>query len=139
MPTHMPSHALVALVTLVSLLLYFVMGLQVGRARGKHGVAAPAMTGHADFERVVRVQANTLEWLPLYLVSLWLFAIYWSEPVAALLGVVWIVGRILYSMGYTRAAGSRSTGFMIQMAATAVLFIGALFKVLMLVGPALHA
>ena len=66
-------------------------------ARGKSGIAAPAMTGDPLLERAIRVHYNTLEWLPIFLVSLWLFAIYWNDLVAAGLGVVWIVGRILYA------------------------------------------
>jgi len=123
------NHALVAIVTLVSLLIYVMMGLRVGDGRTKFGVAAPAMTGHPEFERRVRVQANTLEWLPIYLVSLWLFAIYWNDRVAALIGVVWIVGRILYMTGYSKDAASRGPGFGIQALATAVLLFGALGKI----------
>ncbi len=100
----MKSYALVGIVTLVSLLLYVYMGVRVGQARTKFGVAAPSIHGHPDFERVFRVQANTLEWLPIYLVSLWLFALYWDSRVAAGLGVVWIVGRVLYMTGYSRNA-----------------------------------
>lgn len=122
----MKSYALVGIVTLVSLLLYFYMGLRVGQGRSKYGVAAPAIHGHPDFERLFRVQANTLEWLPIYLVSLWLFALYWDSRVAAGLGVVWIIGRALYMTGYSRAAGARSTGFLIQTVATAILLFGAL-------------
>ncbi|HWE99487.1 MAG TPA: MAPEG family protein [Caulobacteraceae bacterium] len=125
-------HALVALVTVVALLLYFWMGLRVGRARSQHGVAAPSMTGNADFERVVRVQANTLEWLPLFLVSLWLFAIYLGDLPAAAIGVIWIVGRMLYMVGYSRDASARSSGFLIQLAATALLMFGVLIKAVML-------
>ena len=39
----------------------------------------PAISGNPDFERVFRVQMNTLEWLPIFLPSLWLFAIYISD------------------------------------------------------------
>ena len=67
----------------------------------------PAISGNPDFERVFRVQMNTLEWMPIFLPSLWLFAIYISDPVAAALGVVWIVGRILYMIGYSQAAEKR--------------------------------
>ena len=122
----MKSYALVGIVTLVSLLLYGYMSVRVGQARSKFGIAAPAIHGHPDFERIFRVQANTLEWLPIYLVSLWLFALCWDSRVAAGLGVVWIVGRVLYMTGYSRAAGARSTGFLVQMAATAILLLGAL-------------
>jgi len=125
----MMEHRWTAVVTLLALLAYFLMGLQVGAARGKTGINAPAMTGDPILERAVRVQTNTLEWLPIFLVSLWLFAIYWNELVAAGLGVVWIVGRLLYSSGYMADPGKRSTGFLIQMTASAVLLFGALGKI----------
>ena len=126
----MQTHMLVAIVTLCALLLYFFMGLRVGQARSKFEVAAPATSGHPEFDRMFRVHANTLEWLPLFLVSMWLFALYWNDRFAAAVGVVWIVGRILYMTGYTRAAGARSTGFGIQALATGVLLFGALGKII---------
>jgi uncharacterized membrane protein YecN with MAPEG domain len=127
----MVIYPLVAIVTLLALLVYFYMGLRVGQARTKFNVPAPAMGGHPDFERVFRVQLNTLEWLPIFLVSLWLFAISWdADLIAAAVGLVWIVGRILYLTGYSRAAEARSTGFLIQMAATAVLLFGALGRII---------
>lgn len=126
----MQQHHLVAIVTLLSLILYFMMSLRVGQARSQYGIAAPAITGNEDFERVFRVHVNTLEWLPIYLTSLWLFAIYWNDRYAAVVGVVWIVGRILYMTGYSKAAASRSTGFGIQALATAVLLFGALGKII---------
>ena len=128
----MKSYALVGIVTLLSLLLYFYMGLRVGQGRAKFDVPAPAIQGNPDFERLFRVQANTLEWLPIYLVSLWLFALYWDSRVAAALGVLWIVGRVLYMTGYSRAAAARSTGFLIQTLATAILLFGALGRLIWL-------
>jgi uncharacterized membrane protein YecN with MAPEG domain len=122
----MQPHSWVTIVTLVALLVYVWMGVRVGGARKKSGIAAPAMTGDPELERHIRVQANTLEWLPIFLPSLWLFAIYWSDMVAAGLGVVWIIGRVLYALGYAQSADKRELGFMIQMAATAVLLFGAL-------------
>src|SRR6185295_14288193 len=96
----MQPHYEVAVVSLLALLVYFWMGLSVGRARAQYGVAAPTMTGDPVLERHIRVQANTLEWLPIFLPALWLFAIYWNDRVAAGLGVVWIIGRIIYRFGY---------------------------------------
>jgi glutathione S-transferase len=125
----MMEHRWTAVVSLLALLVYFWMGLNVGRARGKSGIAAPAMTGDPNLERAVRVHYNTLEWLPLFLVSLWLFAIYWNELVAAAMGVVWIVGRLVYSTGYMADPGKRSTGFLIQLVAVAILLFGALGKI----------
>jgi uncharacterized membrane protein YecN with MAPEG domain len=125
----MQPHSWVALVTLVAILVYVWMGLRVGGARSKSGIAAPAMTGDPILERHIRVQANTLEWLPIFLAGLWLFAIYWNDLVAAGLGVVWIVGRILYAVGYVADPAKREAGFMIQALAAAVLVFGALGRI----------
>ncbi|MBX3484543.1 MAPEG family protein [Phenylobacterium sp.] len=126
----MPPHSYVAIVTLLALLVYFWMGLQVGRARGKSGIAAPAMTGDPVLERTIRAHYNTLEWLPLFLVPLWLFAIYWSDLVAAAVGLVWIVGRIVYQLGYVADPKKRELGFMIQALAVAVLLFGSLGRLI---------
>jgi glutathione S-transferase len=115
-----------ALVTCLAIALYFFTSIQVAKARAAFGIKAPAITGNPDFERVFRVQMNTLEWMPIFLPSLWLFAIYISDPIAAAVGAVWIVGRILYMTGYSQAAEKRSRGFGIQALAAGVLWLGAL-------------
>jgi glutathione S-transferase len=115
---------LTALVTCLSILMYFLFSFQVGKARTAYGVKAPATTGDPDFERIFRVHMNTLEWMPIFLPALWLFAIYISDALAAALGVVWIVGRILYMTGYARAANKRSLGFGIQASAAIILWAG---------------
>ena len=130
----MLTYPLVAIVTLLALLLYFYMGMRVGQGRSKYGVVAPAVTGNPDFERAYRIQMNTLEWLPMFLVSLWLFAASWSSDlIAAAIGLVWIGGRILYLTGYSRAAEARGPGFGIQALATAVLLFGALGRIIWMV------
>ncbi len=125
----MMEHRWTALVTILALLVYFAMGLQVARARGRSGIEPPAMTGDPVLERANRVHVNTLEWLPLFLAGLWLFAIYWDERVAAGLGVVWILGRLVYSAGYMAAPAKRSMGFLIQFLACAILLFGALGRI----------
>lgn len=117
------SHAAVALVTLAALLLYFWMGFNVGAARGKFGVAAPATTGHPEFERHFRIHQNTLEWLPLFLPSMWLAAFAVGDRLAAALGVLWIVGRFLYMVGYASDPKRRSAGFLIQFLAVLGLIV----------------
>jgi uncharacterized membrane protein YecN with MAPEG domain len=126
----MQPHALVALVTLLSLVTYFAFSITTGVMRSRHRIVAPAVTGHPSFERALRIQSNTLEWLPLYLVSLWLFAIYWNDHAAALLGLVWIVGRIIYGVTYLADPAKRGIGFLIQALATMVLLFGALGRVI---------
>lgn len=129
MLSSMPNYT--AFVTLLAVALYFSTGLMVAKARQKFGVVLPATTGHADFERVFRVQQNTLEWMPIFLPSLWLFALYVSDVWAAVLGLVWIVGRIVYMRGYADAAEKRHAGFFVQMSACAVLWLGALASIVL--------
>lgn len=128
----MPPYAHVAIVTLLALLVYFWMGLQVGRTRGKVGIPAPAMTGDPLLERTIRAHYNTMEWLPLFLVPLWLFAMFWDETIAAAIGLVWVVGRIIYQRGYVADAGKRSVGFLVQFAAVAALLLGSLGRIIYL-------
>jgi glutathione S-transferase len=116
---------LTALVTCLALAVYLLTSVQVARARATFGIKAPAITGNPDFERVFRVQMNTLEWLPIFLPALWLFAIYISDTIAAVLGLVWIAGRILYMVGYSKAADKRGRGFAVQSTATILLWLGA--------------
>jgi glutathione S-transferase len=115
-----------AIVTCLAVLVYFFTGIRVSRARAAFGIKAPAITGNPDFERAFRVQMNTLEWMPIFLPSLWLFAIYISDGIAAAIGLVWIVGRILYMTGYAQAANKRGPGFGIQALAAGVLWLGSL-------------
>jgi uncharacterized membrane protein YecN with MAPEG domain len=84
------------------------------------------MTGDAVLERTIRAHANTLEWLPIFLPSLWLFAFYWNDVTAALVGIVWIIGRLAYFLGYVSEAARRRPGFFIQAFAAAFLLFGAL-------------
>jgi len=121
---------LTAIVTCLAILFYFFTTTRVAKARATYGIKAPAITGNPDFERVFRVQMNTLEWMPIFLPSLWLFAIYVSDPIAAALGLVWIAGRFLYLTGYSQAAEKRSRGFGIQALACGVLWLGALGAIL---------
>jgi uncharacterized membrane protein YecN with MAPEG domain len=118
--------AWVAVSTVVVLLFYLWASIWVGRGRQKYGIAAPAMTGHPEFERAVRVQANTLEWLVIFLPAMWLFSFYVHALTAALLGLVWVGGRIVYARAYAKDPATRSTGFLIQFIATAIALVGAL-------------
>jgi glutathione S-transferase len=114
-----------AIVTLLAIALYFFFATRVAVAHGKFGVKLPATTGNLDFERVFRAHENTLEWMPTFLVPLWLCAIYLSDIAAATLGLLWIVGRVVYFVGYSKAVEKRLPGFFIQSTACMLLFVGA--------------
>lgn len=128
----MQAYLSVAAVTIVTLLVYFAMAAQVARTRRRVGIFAPAITGDPVLERTIRAHGNTLEWLPIFLPALWLFALYWSVAGAAALGVVWIVGRVIYFRGYVAAPEKRRPGFFIQALATAALALGALGRIVYL-------
>ncbi len=112
------------LATARALTLYIAMGVRVGRARAKYKIPAPAMQGDPMFERHFRVQLNTLEWLPEFLAPMWMFALYWSDVIAAGLGVVRVLDRLLYMVSYIKDPKTRSAGFGTQGVATLVLLGG---------------
>ena len=120
-----------SLVTVITLLMYFVVTINVGRARAKYKIMPPQMTGDENFERVVRVQQNTLEQLILFLPSLWLFSLFVSPVWGAGIGTVWVVGRILFAWGYYQAAEKRTLGFGISSLTTIALLIGALVGIIL--------
>lgn len=120
----------VALVTLLLLLQYLTFSILVGTARGKSGIKAPAVTGDADFERAYRVQMNTLEQLVLTLPALWLSGLYFSPMVAALLGLAFFLGRVLYRAGYVKDPQKRGAGFGIGFLASIGLILTALWGVI---------
>jgi glutathione S-transferase len=120
-----PATLLSAAVTILSVLTLFYTSLVVGRARGKTGIKAPAMTGHEDLERAVRVHMNTLEQFAVFLPLLWVATIYftligWLTPA---FGIVWIIGRFIYMQGYLADPAKRSTGFLITIVASLGLLV----------------
>lgn len=120
-----------ALVTLLAILFYVYTGARVPRARQKFGLKAPVMmTGNLEFDRILRVQMNTLEWMPVFLPLIWLFAYYVSDRAAAALGILWIAARVWYMIGYTQAAEKRGPGFGLQAAVCGVLLVGVLIGII---------
>ncbi len=104
-----------ATVTLLIGFFYFFTAFRVGNLRGKHGIKAPATSGHPQFDRAYRVQLNTLEQMAIILPFLWLAALYpigwaWLAP---LVGLVWLVARIIYMRGYMADPEKRIPGAML--------------------------
>jgi uncharacterized membrane protein YecN with MAPEG domain len=116
----------IAVVTMLALIEYLIFQTLVGRARRAYGVAAPATTGNATFERYYRVQQNTIEQLVVFLPSLWLFGLFTNPVLGALIGLVYIIGRVLYLRGYVSDPDKRGLGFALGFMATAILALGAL-------------
>ena len=118
-----------ALVILLALIEYMVFGFLVGGARARHKILAPSTTGHPEFERTFRVHYNTLEMLVVFVPAIWLFGMYLNPRWGAIIGLVFVVGRALYAIGYIRAPEQREAGAMLSFASLAVLLAGAIFGV----------
>ena len=116
----------VVVVTALALLEYSVLGVMVGRARVKHGVEAPATTGHPEFERYFRVHQNTLEQLVVFIPALWMFATVVNAPTAVALGLVFVVARAIYAAGYVKDPKRRGPGAMLTFGVNIILVVGAL-------------
>lgn len=114
----------IAIVIVCALIQYTAFGIAVGKARSEFGVAAPAITGHPEFERTMRAHQNTLENLVVFVPAISIFGAYVSAPIGALVGVVWIIGRFVYFRGYVADAPKRAPGVLITVLCNAVLAIG---------------
>ncbi len=123
------DYSLTGMVTALCLLMYFWTMRRTVQARNKHNVKPPQTTGPEAFERALRVQVNTTEQLVLFLPALWLFALALGsrlgDPAAAVVGLVFLVGRIVYAYGYSVASEKRLAGFLIGFIATVVAVLGA--------------
>lgn len=120
-----------SIVTVVALIVYFLITINVGRARFKYNVVAPATSGDPNFERALRVQQNTLEQIIFFLPLLWLFCFYVNPIWGSAIGGLWIIGRIIYALGYYQAAEKRTIGFAISSLSTLALLVGSLFGMTM--------
>ncbi|HEY9669138.1 MAG TPA: MAPEG family protein [Coleofasciculaceae cyanobacterium] len=117
-------------ITILTLILYLVLSSNVARARTKYKVPAPQISGDPDFERVFRVQQNTLEQLILFLPSLWLFSLLVSPIWGAGIGILWFIGRVLYAWGYYQVAEKRLIGFAINFLSTLILLLGSVVGII---------
>jgi glutathione S-transferase len=115
----------VAIVTSAVLVQYMVFAYYVSAARLKHGVAAPATTGHPEFERMFRVHQNTLEQLIIYIPALWMFATYVHSLAGAVIGLLFPIGREIYRRSYVADPSRRAAGAAIGGASTVILLVGA--------------
>jgi glutathione S-transferase len=120
----------VAVVIIIAVIQFVIIAWLVGRARTRYGIKAPATTGHEVFERWFRVQQNTLELLIVFIPAVSLFAIYVHPNWAAWIGLVYVVGRIVYTRAYVADPSRRSFGFGLSMAPILVLLAGALIGAL---------
>ncbi len=119
--------------TLIVFAMQFVMGFKVGMARGKYKVPVPATTGSKKFERVFRAHQNTLEYVPMFLVFMWLAEMtgwncYWVGWIA----VIWILSRIWYFMEYCKGTKLRGKTFMLSLLCLVLLVWTIIYNLIMM-------
>ncbi len=116
----------VYIVLIVALLEYEIFAFIAGQGRNAYNVNAPAMVGHPDFERMLRVQQNTAEHLIALIPAMIIFGIYVSPYWAAGLGMLFVLSRLEYMRAYRKDPNTRARGFLLGIAAIAALVFGAL-------------
>lgn len=121
---------IVELIAIIAVAQFFLFGFLTGKERRKSGLKAPAITGDDGFERMYRVQSNTLETLIAFLPALFIASNYVSYYLTASLGLLYIIGRFIYWISYTKNPTSRGLGFMMSMLPTLVLIVIAIFGAL---------
>jgi len=121
----------VTLVVIVALFEYVFFTMRTGKARMDSGLKAPAVTGDEMFERFFRVQQNTIEQIVVFIPSIYICAIYLHELAAAVIGLLFIIGRALYFRSYTTAPEKRGPGMIITVLSNVLLLLGGLAGVVL--------
>ena len=116
-------------ITLLTVVLMFGLTFNVGRARVKYQVKAPAVTGHELFERAYRIQLNTIENVLMFLPALWLYAVFISDKGAGDSGAIWLIARVWYAIAYQVKPAKRGLGFIISILVIAGLWAGAAYGI----------
>lgn len=117
------------LIAMLAVTQYLFFGAMTGKARRKSGLLAPAMTGSPEFERMYRVQMNTLEMIVAFLPALFVAGQHQNPVWMAVIGCVYLVGRFIYWRAYISKPSSRTLGFMLTLFPIVVLAAIAIFSV----------
>ena len=126
----MNEYPFTSLVTLRLVLLGVLLAKRVSTARLDFSQSdQPSVTQHSveiysdpKFMIAFRNQMNLLEHLILFLPTLWIFAFGFSDGLAAVVGLGYFTGRLLYARSYPH---SHRVGFMLAWVSMLVLMIGA--------------
>lgn len=117
---------LVHLVIGLALVQFFFFLLAVSRARSTYKIAAPATTGNEVFERYFRVQMNTLELLVMFVPAILIFGQYFGAYLAAALGAVYLIGRLVYFTSYVKNPKSRGIGYGLSVTPIMIMVVGSI-------------
>ena len=115
-----------AIITALALIQAILFALQVGAARVRHGISAPAVSGHEEFDRHYRVHQNTMEQLIVFLPSLWMFGYFIHPHWGAGIGLIFVLSRFMYQRAYIKNPKSRSGAFGVGFMTMAILLLGSI-------------
>jgi len=117
------------LIILIALAQYTFFTFKVGFSRGKFEVNAPKTVGNDQWERLFRIQQNTMEQLVIFVPAVLIFAHYVSSMWVLLPGSLFIIGRQIYAHLYAKDPASRSPGVILSLFSNIAMVIGGLIGV----------
>src|SRR5208282_3273560 len=121
----------VQIIIVLALIEYLALGFNVGRARSKYGIKAPAVTGNPIFERHFRAHQNMLEQLIIFIPALVIFARHAGMRFAVILGILFLIARPVYAYGYVRDPEQRAIGAGVSFVVNGILEVGSLLALLL--------
>ena len=120
---------LLAFITVLILIQTLFFGFEVGKARGKYKIKAPAVSGDEMFDRHYRIHQNTIEQIVIFIPSLWLFGYFVHMNIGAGLGLLFLIGRLIFRSAYLKDPASREIGFIMGFLPIAICLLATLFFV----------
>jgi len=119
------------LIILIALLQYIYFIGRVGFSRNKYEIKAPKTTGNETWERLFRVQQNTMEQLIIFIPCMLTFSTYVSPLWVLVPGLLFVIGRQTYSYLYVKEPTSRGLGFVLSFFSNIALVVGSLIGLIM--------
>ena len=120
---------LLAIITVLILIQTLFFGFEVGKARGKYKIKAPAVSGDEMFDRHYRIHQNTIEQIVIFIPSLWLFGNFVHINIGAGLGLLFLIGRLIFRSAYLKDPAGREIGFIMGFLPIAICLLATLFFV----------
>lgn len=117
------AYPITTLALVTALFIYFGLAVNVGRARAKWRVPAPASSGHPEFDKRYRVQMNTLEQLALFVPAVIVGAPVLGDAITAGLALLWSLGRIVFARLYYADPARRGPGFALTLTPSMILLL----------------
>jgi glutathione S-transferase len=116
---------------LIALLQFIFFTGRAGFSRGKYDIKAPKTVGNERWERIYRIQQNTIEQLLIFIPGTVIFSLYVSATWVLLPGILFIVGRHIYSRLYLESPENRGPGMVLSFFSNIFLVIAGLVGISM--------